>query len=176
MTDLVQMIAISAGTVSGPDGIVHVNPASKRENGRYSHPLVSEATAVLLEKRKLAVRESDLQAMTAQLIDTDGRPVELETVVLQPGQVEASVLLPIGDGIATIDQGAVPAPAAAAATVSGAAEAGSGPVASGDLVSVATADIATGLSDDDADIAPAAAAAAPEAKAAPAPGKPRPQR
>lgn len=62
MTELVRMIALASGTVTGSVGIVHVNPDSRRENGRYSHPEVPEDVAVKLEARKLAKRADGLDA------------------------------------------------------------------------------------------------------------------
>ncbi len=64
----IAMIALAAGTIVSPvDGtIIHVNPDSNREEGRYSHPMVEEAEAALLEKRKLARRADVVPATIIQ--------------------------------------------------------------------------------------------------------------
>lgn len=170
MTDLVKMIAIEAGTVAGPEGIVHVNPESKRENGRYSHPVVSEETAQLLEKRKLAVRETVSLLATAELVSDDGTRKPLvpgEAVELGSGTEPSA---PSGSSLGGAPD-APPVPATAAmGGDAGAATGSSDASTGGDSSTAGGGEIETGLSDGDPDAPPVpatAAAAAPAGK----PGK-----
>lgn len=52
----VEMIAVKHGTVAGDAGIIHTDPTHSEK--RHRELLVSEADAVLLEKRKLARRKT----------------------------------------------------------------------------------------------------------------------
>lgn len=169
MTDLVKMIAIEAGTVAGPEGIVHVNPESKRENGRYSHPVVSQETAQLLEKRKLAVRETVSRLATAELVSDDGarKPLVPGEAVELGGGTERSV--PSGSSLAGDPDAPPVPPAAASGSDAGAATGSSDASTGGDGSTVGDAasggEIETGLSDGDPDAPPVAAVAAPAAPA-----------
>jgi hypothetical protein len=160
MSDLIEMTAIAKGTIVGTSGIIHVDPANDGEGGRYSHPRVSEADAVQLEKRKLAVRDSGevLQGLAASLLGPDGAPVPLGTQIVEPGRVPSAE--PI----------AAPAPVVAApAAPVAAAEAHAQADAS------ATGAIGNGLDDSDPDMAPAAPAPVVAAPAAPVAAAHRPR-
>lgn len=163
MSDLVAMTAIAKGTIVGVNGIIHVDPKSVRENGRYSRPVVSESDAVQLEKRGLAVRgsaEAWLQDQGDALRGAEGDPVVLESVVIEPGSV------PVAEPVM-----APPAPAPAPAPAAEPAPAAAEPAGAVEAVS-----IDSGLGDNDPDAPPAPT---PTPAAAPAdaarPGK-RPKR
>lgn len=145
MSELIEMTAIAKGTIVGASGIIHVDPANDGEGGRYSHPRVSEADAVQLERRKLAVRTD--RATVPESVD----------LVTEEGRIP----LPAQGQVAVGDPDMPPAAPALAAPVADVAAPASAPAPA-----VVSGQIETGLDAGDPDMPPAAPAAPVAAQAA----------
>ena len=136
----IQMIAVAKGTVVGKRGIVHVDPASKRQQNKL--PLVDPDIADKLEQRGLARRAVDgieTLSLAAVLGADDDRRGPLEPAV------KLGIDAPLVDG--TAGPALVTGPAVATQGTLAARTTADAPPANADAIE-------TGLDDDDPDAPP----------------------